>query len=68
MSMYPQDFERLMYPLLNEMRCISDAIHRLSDDLKEVRRMREFLSVTHPGALEDFYRYDMVSTRMREVK
>jgi len=68
MSLYLHDVEQLMYPLLNELKSISDAIHRLSDDLKEVRRMREFLSVTHPGALEDFYRYDMVSTRMREVK
>lgn len=68
MSLYSHDVERLMYPLLNELRSISDAIHRLSDDLKEVRRMREFLSVTHPGALEDFYKYDMVNTRMREVK
>lgn len=68
MSMYPQDFERMMYPLLSELRNITYAINSIGDDLKEVRRMREFMSVAHPGALEDFYKYDMVHSRMREVK
>lgn len=62
------DADRLLYPLINELRNISHAIYELRTEMAEVRRFREFVAVRNPKLLGEYHRYDMVDQKFKEVR